>query len=83
MTPTCATLVGIIFQLFGAGYLVFQSGRTSRNLSEYPTDVTYDTLGPIINALTAELRRQFFQQVVGFVFVVVGSLLQLYGAWVA
>lgn len=80
MTPTCATIVGIILQVFGAGYLVFQSWRTSRDLSKYPADVTYDTLGSTINALTRELKRQFFQQMIGFLFILGGSGLQLYAA---
>ena len=80
MTPTCATIVGIVLQVFGAGYLVFQSWRTSRDLSKFPGQVTYDALGSTINALTRELRRQFFQQMFGFVFVLGGSCFQLYAA---
>lgn len=83
MSPTYATIVGIIFQLFGAGYLVFRSWRMSRSLSKFPEKVTYDSLGPQIDALTRELRSQFLQQMIGFLFVVGGSCLQLYAVLAA
>jgi len=78
MTPICATIAGIVLQLFGGGYLVFQSWRTSRDLSRHPETVTFGELAPTIDTLTRELRRQFREQMIGFVFVVVGSGLQLY-----
>lgn len=80
MTPTFATIVGVVLQVFGAGYLVFQSWSTSRDLSKYPEQVTYGTLHLIINALTGELRRQFFQQMIGFLFLLGGSGFLLYAA---
>jgi hypothetical protein len=78
MTLTSATVLGIFLQLVGAGYLVFRSLQTSRHLSKYPEQVTYNALGPTIDALTRELRTQFFQQMIGFAFVLVGAGFQLY-----
>ena len=80
MTTSCATLIGVILQLIGAGYLVYQSWRTSRKLAKYKAHVTYDTLGSTIDTLAHELGSQFAQQLVGFLFVVAGSALQLYAA---
>ena len=80
MTATCATIIGIVLQVLGAGYLVIQAWRTSRKLAEYKAGVTYDTLGPSIDTLAQELGGQFGQQLVGFSFVLVGSGLQLYAA---
>ena len=80
MTATCATIVGILLQLIGAGYLVFQAWRTSRKLAKYQTQVTFDTLGSTIDTLARELGSQFLQQLIGFLFVLVGSALQLYAA---
>lgn len=78
MTSNCATIIGIILQLLGAAYLVYQSFSTSKKLSKYRTQVTYDTLGSTIDALAHEVGGQFTQQLVGFVFVLAGSAFQLY-----
>ena len=83
MTAACATIIGIVLQLVGTAYLVLQSWRTSRHISKFPTEVTYDSLGPKIDALARELRSQFFQQALGFLFVLVGAAFLLYGAAVA
>jgi hypothetical protein len=80
VSPTNATVLGIVLQLLGAGYLVFCSWRTSRSLAKYPNEVTYNALGPTIDTLTRELRSQFFQQMIGFLFVVGGAGFQLYAS---
>ena len=79
-TPTCLTVIGIILQVLGAVFLVFQSLRTSRKLGKYNAQVTYDNFSSIIADLAREVGGQFRQQLVGFLFVLVGSVLQLYGA---
>lgn len=78
MTPPCATTIGIVLQLLGAGHLVLQSWRTSRHLATFSTHVTFDALGPPIDALTREVRGQIVQQLIGFAFVLAGSAMQLY-----
>lgn len=78
MSNNSAIIIGILLQLIGAAYIVFQSFRTARNLQKYSASVTYDTLSPSIETLTKELGGQFFQQLVGFVFLLLGSLFQLY-----
>jgi len=79
-TQTCVTVIGIILQVFGALFLVFQSLRTSRKLGKYNAQVTYDNFSSIIADLAREVAGQFRQQLVGFIFVLAGSALQLYGA---
>ena len=81
--PIAATVVGVVLQVVGAGFLVWCAWRTSRNLGKYPNAVTYNALGPTIDALTRELRTQFSQQMIGFVFVLVGAGLQLYASLAA
>jgi hypothetical protein len=82
MTTTCATVVGIVLQLLGAGYLVWQAWCTSRKLAKF-SSITYDTLGATIDTLAHEIGSQFTQQLIGFVFVLLGSALQLYAALAA
>ncbi|UWX03483.1 hypothetical protein H1235_10160 [Pseudoxanthomonas sp. NC8] len=74
------TVIGIILQVTGALFLVFQAFRTSRKLGKYNAQVTYDNFSSIIADLARELGGQFQQQLLGFLFVLVGSALQLYGA---
>ena len=78
MTEDCATTVGTALQLVGAAYLLFQSWRTAAKLSQLPADVQYNSLAPTVNALLAELKTQFRQQTVGFIFVLAGSAFQIY-----
>lgn len=80
MTPLCAAVIGILLQFIGAGFLVYQSWRTSQKLAKYQTQVTWDTLGATIDSLAHELGGQFLQQLIGFLFVLAGSALQLYAA---
>ena len=80
MSSNCITIAGILLQLLGAAYLVFQSFRTARKLQKYKGPVTYDSLAPSIETLAHEVGGQFSQQLVGFAFVFLGSALQLYAA---
>ena len=80
MTSTCATIIGTVLQVLGAGYLVVQAWLTSRKLGKYRANVTYNALGPVIDTLAHELGGQFRQQIVGFVFFLIGSGFQLYAA---
>lgn len=73
---TCFTALGIALQLLGAGYLLWQSAKTTKTLKPY-TDVNYDNFSSLINQLKNELRSQFKHQGVGFLFLVVGSIFQL------
>lgn len=75
-----ATLTGIVFQLFGAGYLVWQSKLTSNKLGKYKSNITYDNFSKAIDDLAHELHSQFKQQIIGFSLVALGALLQFYGA---
>lgn len=83
MSSNCAVIIGIVLQLFGAAYIVFQSFRTTRNLKSFSTSVTYGSLSPSVEALANELSGQFSQQLIGFVFLLVGSAFQLYAVIVA
>ena len=80
MTETHAIIVGTSLQLLGAGFLLYQSWKTSNSLSKFPSEVTYDSLGSTISALALELKSQFSQQAIGFMFMLVGSGFQLYAA---
>lgn len=75
-TPTCLTVIGIVLQLLGAAFLVMQSFQTSQKLGKYK-NVTLDNFSSIIEELAGELRGQFLQQLIGFAFFLVGSVLQL------
>lgn len=77
---TIATQVGILVQLAGAGYLVFQAARTARVLRNFGQGLTFDKFNQSLERLSGEVASQFKQQLVGFVFIAVGSALQLYGA---
>ena len=78
MSNNCAVIIGIILQFIGAAYIVFQSFRTTRNLKKYSAPVTYGSLSPSIEALAKELSGQFSQQLIGFIFLTLGSSFQLY-----
>jgi hypothetical protein len=75
-----ATIIGITLQLFGAAYIVFQSYKTTINLKKYKGPVNYDSLSPSIETLANELSGQFNQQLIGFVFLFLGSGFQLFAA---
>jgi hypothetical protein len=81
VSPKCATIVGILLQAAGGGYLVWQSWRTSRALKRHVSgSVTFDNLGTAIDTFARELGGQFQQQLVGFAFLLLGSGFQLYAA---
>jgi hypothetical protein len=75
-----ATLLGMVLQLGGAAYLVYQSRFTATKLAKYKANITYDTFASAVEDLAHEVHGQFAQQVRGFIAVAMGSLLQLYGA---
>jgi len=77
---TAATLVGIVLQLGGAGYLVWQARATSMKLANFRAHLTYDKFNDAVGTLADELGGQFRQQVWGFVIIAAGSVLQFYGA---
>jgi hypothetical protein len=76
---TSATQVGIIVQLVGGGWLVFQSSKTAKSLSNFKAQLTYDKIQETLELLAKEVASNFQQQLVGFIFLVAGSALQLYG----
>jgi CHASE3 domain sensor protein len=76
-----AALVGIILQLLGAGYLVWQARFTANKLAKYKSNITYDNFSAAIDDLAHEINGQFKQQMRGFLLVGAGSILQFYGAW--
>jgi CHASE3 domain sensor protein len=78
-----ATLVGIILQLLGAGYLVWQARFTAIKLAKYKSNITYDNFATAIDDLAQEINGQFKQQTRGFLLVGAGSVLQFYGTWPA
>ena len=80
---TAATLLGIVLQLGGAGYLVWQARITAKKLTNFRAHLTYDKFNDAVGTLADELGGQFTQQLWGFAFIAAGSVLQLYGAWPA
>ncbi|GAB1597186.1 hypothetical protein [Lysobacter claricitrinus] len=81
MSRQSATIIGIVLQAAGGGYLVWQSWNTSRALKRHVSGpVTFDNLGTAIDTFAQELGGQFRQQLVGFAFLLVGSGFQLYAA---
>lgn len=75
-----ATLVGIIVQVSGAGYLVWKTHATSNKLARYKANITYDNFSSAIEDLAHEIHGQFRPQAIGFLLIAVGSSLQFYGA---
>lgn len=75
-----ATLVGILLQVGGAGYLVFHARCTSDVLAKYKSNVTYDNFAQAIDDLAHELHAQYGLQMRGFMALAAGSALQFYGA---
>ena len=78
-----ATLFGIILQLLGAGYLVWQARFSANKLTKYKSNITYDNFSSAIDDIAHEISGQFRLQIRGFILVVAGSILQFYGAWPA
>ena len=77
-----ATLLGILLQVGGAAYLVWQARVTSSKLAKYKT-ITWDNFALAVGDLAHELHGQFKLQARGFVALLLGSGLQFYGAWPA
>jgi hypothetical protein len=83
-TQIAATLLGIVLQVGGAAYLVWQARSTSSKLATYKTTgITWDNHALAIGDLAHELHGQFKLQARGFVALLLGSGLQFYGAWPA
>jgi hypothetical protein len=78
-----ATLSGIVLQVVGAGYLVWQARFTASKLAKYKANITYDNFAAAIDDLAHEVHGQFKQQMHGFLLVAIGSALQFYGAFLA
>ena len=76
-----SALAGIVLQLIGAGYLVWQTRFTAIKLAKYKSNITYDNFAVAIDDLAHEINGQFNQQTRGFLLVGLGSVLQFYGAW--
>src|SRR5690242_15148297 len=75
-----ATILGVLLQLGGAAYLVFQSSVTTRKLAKYKSNITYGNFAAAIDDLAHEVHGQFAQQFRGFIALAVGLVLQLSGA---
>lgn len=75
-----ATLFGIVFQLVGAGYLVWRARFTANKFSGYKGNITYDNFATVIDDLAHEIHGQFGLQARGFILIAVGAALQFYGA---
>jgi hypothetical protein len=73
-------IAGVVLQLLGGAYIVYASGRTWSRLTQFAADVTYNELGPLLNALRNELAGQFMHQTLGFAMLVLGGLAQLVAA---
>lgn len=59
-----------VLQLGGAGWLLWSSWRTRRQLR--PLRATYDQLGDLMDGMRAALIDQFRDQTVGFAVIAVG-----------
>ena len=75
-----ATVVGMLFQLGGAAYLVYQASVTARTLAKYKSKLIYDNFALAIEDLAHEVHGQFAQQLKGFIALAIGSFLQVSGA---
>lgn len=75
-----ATLLGIVLQVLGAAYLVWQARGTASKLAKYKSNITYGNFAEAIDDLAHEIHGQFRQQMLGFLFLTLGSALQVYGA---
>lgn len=77
---TIATLFGVVLQVLGAGYLVWQARGTASKLAKYKSNITYGNFAEAIDDLAHEIHGQFKQQMRGFLLLALGSALQFYGA---
>jgi hypothetical protein len=75
-----ATLIGIVCQVAGAAYLIWQARSTSSKLAKYKTNITWDNFAPAIDDLAHEIHNQFKLQLRGFAALALGSAFQFYGA---
>lgn len=68
--------LGILFQLGGAGYVVWASRATAAALKKYSPKMTYGEFS-VIDDLRNEMRGQYATQRVGFLWIALGAALQL------
>jgi len=79
-----ANQIGIVIEAIGALYLVINARRGKRDadaLGLSGSQVTYDTLGPLLDTLLKHLRSNYRHQVIAFALLFVGLALQFYGAF--
>jgi hypothetical protein len=76
---TLATQIGIIVQVVGGAWLVYQSSKTAKTLASFKSQLTFDKIEGALCSLAAEVAGGFRQQLLGFLFLAIGSALQLYG----
>ena len=67
--------IGIIVEIAGAGYLVFCAWQSRRVVAGMKTDL--DSIEHSVEALLREVRDNFSNQLLGFIFLVLGLLMQL------
>lgn len=80
MTAQTATVVGIVLQVMGALYLVWQAHVTSKRLVNFRADLTYEKFSDTLEGLAQEVGGQFKQQLIGFLALAAGSGFQIYAA---
>jgi hypothetical protein len=61
-----ATLLGIVLQVLGAGYRVWQARGTASKLAKYRSNITYGNFADAITDLAPEIHGQFKQQFSAF-----------------
>lgn len=74
MDPQTLNKIGIAVQVLAAAYIVFQAWRTARALSDFK--ITIDSMEHIIQRLGDEMKSQFRHQLIGFVVLAIGAVLQ-------
>jgi DNA modification methylase len=67
--------IGVVLQVIAAAYIVLQAGRTAKALANFK--VTIDSLEHIIERLGREMAGQFKHQLIGFVVLALGAILQM------
>lgn len=70
--------LGIVLQVLAAAYIVLQAWRTTRALAGSER-ITIDSMERVIAQLGREMKGQFVHQLIGFVVLAFGAVLQLFG----
>lgn len=79
-----ANQIGIVIEVIGALYLVINARRGKRDAAALGLScdqVTYGTLGPLLDTLLKHLRDNYRHQFIAFMLVFVGLAFQFYGAF--